>query len=73
MWESRCYLNGIPDEAPIKLEKSMRVPSYRMIATASLKNDLKLTTLGFSGNYSQWSCVLKKEKERKESRQETLF
>jgi predicted phosphoadenosine phosphosulfate sulfurtransferase len=73
MWENRCYFDGIPDKAPLKLEKSMRVPSYRMIATALLKNDLKLTTLGFSGNHSDWAATLKHEHLKKTDKQMSLI
>ena len=57
----------------MKLEKSMRVPSYRMIATALLKNDLKLTTLGFSGNHSDWAATLKHEHLKKTDKQMSLI
>jgi predicted phosphoadenosine phosphosulfate sulfurtransferase len=46
-WEKRCYVDGIPDEAPSSLEKINRVPSYKSIAIAILKNDLMLRGLGF--------------------------
>lgn len=46
-WEGRCYENGIPDEVPHKLAKSGRVPSYKAIALAILRNDLNFYTLGF--------------------------
>jgi predicted phosphoadenosine phosphosulfate sulfurtransferase len=52
MWEKRCYFRGIPDECPPKLAKAMRVPSYKAIAMAILKNDLHLTSLGFSNKES---------------------
>lgn len=32
-----------------------RVPSYKEIAIAILKNDLTLRSLGFSGKYSKYS------------------
>jgi hypothetical protein len=40
---------------------------------AILKNDLKLTTLGFSTKHSMWSDVLKAEKKKKEENQLNLF
>lgn len=73
MWENRCYKDGIPDEVTHILEKSNRVPSYKAIAVCILKNDLMLTGLGFSGEYSQWSKVLKEEKAKKESKQIEMF
>lgn len=47
-WENRCYKNGIPDEAPLRLESMNKVPSYRLIVKAILKNDFHLEGLGFS-------------------------
>jgi predicted phosphoadenosine phosphosulfate sulfurtransferase len=46
-WEQRCYSDGIPDEAPKRLEQLNKVPSYRMICLAILKNDYSLKTLGY--------------------------
>jgi predicted phosphoadenosine phosphosulfate sulfurtransferase len=47
-WEKRGYANGIPDEAPAELESALKVPSYRMICKAILKNDIHLQSLGYS-------------------------
>ena len=47
-WEGKGYLNGIPDEAPPKLEALNKAPSYRQICKAILRNDLALTTLGYT-------------------------
>lgn len=47
-WENKCYSDGIPDEAPIIFERSNKVPSYRMICIAILKNDRQLEMLGYS-------------------------
>jgi len=44
---TKGYPEGIPDEAPLELEKNLLVPSYRMICRALLKNDMQLKTLGF--------------------------
>lgn len=60
MWEKRCYTNGIPDEAPIELEKNNLVPSYRRIALALLKNDYALKTLGFEPKKSKYYSILKR-------------
>ena len=72
-WENRCYRDGIPDQVSKTLENSHRVPSYKAIATAILKNDLTLTSLGFSGRHSKWADVLKAEKAKKETNQLDLF
>ena len=72
-WESRCYKDGIPDEISNLLEKSNRVPSYKAIAIAILKNDLTLKSLGFSGKESAWAYELKKEKNKKEKKQMELL
>lgn len=59
-WESQGYSEGIPDEADLKLEGLGKVPSYRMICRAILKNDVMLTTLGFSKQKCDSYSVLKK-------------
>jgi len=45
--------------------RSGRVPSYKAIALAILKNDFLLRSLGYSGEHSDWYNVLKR-KELKE-------
>jgi predicted phosphoadenosine phosphosulfate sulfurtransferase len=47
-WERRCYSDGIPDSAPARLERAGKIPSYRTICLAILKNDMQLTSLGFT-------------------------
>lgn len=49
---SRCYSDGIPDDAPRKLRATNRVPSYRAIAVAILSNDHQLSSLGFQSRPS---------------------
>lgn len=46
-WEKRCYKNGIPDEAPIRLEELNKVISYRKLCLCIFKNDNCLKTIGF--------------------------
>lgn len=38
MWEHRCYSTGIPDEVPNEIID--KVPSYKLICKAILKNDI---------------------------------
>ena len=59
-WESQGYPNGIPEEAPPRLEALNKVPSYRMICKAILKNDFALTSLGFSRPKTQAYMTLKR-------------
>lgn len=59
-WESRGYENGIPDEADAKLEGLGKVPSYRMICKAILKNDIALTSLGYTRPKCDSYHILKK-------------
>ena len=59
-WENKCYKNGIPDEAPLRLENLNKVPSYRKIVKAILKNDIHLETLGFSRPFNQTYSDIKK-------------
>lgn len=58
-WESRCYSNGIPDEAPSELESNNLVPSYRKICIALMKNDTNLKYLGFTPNKSRYYSDIK--------------
>jgi len=66
-WEKRCYSDGIPDEAPNKLLDSGRVPSYKTIALAILRNDYKF--LGIVPECSEWAKILK----QKDDKQRDLF
>lgn len=70
-WEKRCYMEGIPDEAPRMLEAANLVPSYRKIAVAILKNDHHLISLGFQAPTSEVYNQLKRIeiKERNEKLQ----
>lgn len=59
-WEYKGYSNGIPDEAPLRLEQLNKVPSYRKICIAILKNDVCLTSLGFSKSKCELYSELKR-------------
>ncbi len=59
-WERQGYPEGIPDEADAKLEAMKKVPSYRMICKAILKNDLALTSLGFNKGKCESYNLLKR-------------
>lgn len=56
LWEQRCYHEGIPDEAPLEIFD--KVPSYKKIAIAILKNDLSL--IGIQPRKSEWYNILKR-------------
>lgn len=58
LWESRCYSEGIPDEAPQEI--SDMVPSYKRIAIAILKNDYSLKSLGFAPPVSEYYGMFKR-------------
>ncbi len=61
-WKSQGYPNGIPDSADSRLESMNKVPSYRMICIAILKNDICLTSLGFSRpNCAEYNALKKLE------------
>ncbi len=47
-WERQGYSDGIPDEAPERLHQLGKVPSYKAICLAIIKNDHSLQTLGYS-------------------------
>jgi predicted phosphoadenosine phosphosulfate sulfurtransferase len=55
-WENRCYNTGIPDECPVEIDDM--VPSYKKIAIAILKNDLR--GLGFEPKQSKYYSILKR-------------
>lgn len=47
-WKRKGYPDFIPDEVPSRLEELGKVPSYRVICLAILKNETNLESLGFS-------------------------
>ena len=55
-WENKCYYNGIPDDAPNEIFD--KVPSYRKICIAILKNDLR--PLGFTPKQSKYYGMFKR-------------
>ena len=59
-WEKQGYANGIPDQAPTKLETLGKCPSYRKICIAILKNDIALTSLGYSRPVTKEYMAIKK-------------
>lgn len=59
-WLSQGYSEGLPDEADERLEAMCKVPSYRMICKAILKNDLALQTLGYSKENCEAYGMLKR-------------
>lgn len=61
-WERRGYPDGIPDEAPAELERlNNKVPSYRLICLAIIKNDKQLESLGFTRRPCEIYNILKRE------------
>jgi predicted phosphoadenosine phosphosulfate sulfurtransferase len=60
-WTTTVYLNDLPDEAPRRLEELNKVPSYRQICIAILKNDKHLKTLGQSQPVSKAYSQLKRK------------
>ncbi len=59
-WKKKGYENGIPDVAPERLEALNKVPSYKRIALAILKNDPSLKSLGFNPKKSKVYSALKR-------------
>lgn len=47
-WKGRGYSKGIPDEAPLILEKKQWAPSWRRLAKVILRNDYWCKGLGFT-------------------------
>jgi len=58
---------------PDKLANSGRVPSYKAIALAILKNDLNFGSLGFQGRYSQFYGLLKEANNTEQTKQIDLL
>jgi predicted phosphoadenosine phosphosulfate sulfurtransferase len=76
IWKKRCYKKDIPDDAPQEIFD--KVPSYKRIAIAILKNDHSLKTLGFTPKESKWYGVYKRKElmelgRIKKNNQLTLF
>lgn len=59
-WTARGYADGIPDEAPAELERLKLVPSWRLLASALLQNDVLLHSAGFPAPVSEWYGVIKR-------------
>ena len=51
-WRKRGYETGLPDEAPYALETARKVPSWRRVCKALLRNDYWAKGLGFSQHKS---------------------
>jgi len=47
-WEQKCYINGIPDTVPDRIQALNKAPSYKSICIAIMKNDSCLEYLGQS-------------------------
>ena len=59
-WKRRGYSDGIPDFCHPELEAANKVASYRMICRAIMRNDLAMTTLGFTRPKTAAYMALKK-------------
>lgn len=57
-WMDRCYYEDIPDESPNDILE--KVPSYKRIVLAILRNDHQLESLGFTPKKSKYYHMLKK-------------
>ena len=76
IWSGRDYRDGIPDEVPAELMRENLAPSWKAIACALLKNDMLLTSLGFTKKRPTWYAGLKRaqvEAKQVKWRQLTLF
>jgi len=59
-WRNQGYSDDIPDEVPDVLMRLQLAPSYKAIALAILRNDVTLSSLGFSGTPTPWYIELKR-------------
>lgn len=69
-WRERGYPDGIPDAADYKLETYRKVPSWRRICKALLRNDFWCKGLSFtqtkSDAYKKYLAMMKKRKQQAE-------
>lgn len=67
-WMDRGYPDGIPDEAPYDLEAARKVPSWRRVCKALLRNDYWCKGLSFtqhrSAAYEKYLALMRKRKEK---------
>jgi predicted phosphoadenosine phosphosulfate sulfurtransferase len=65
-WMDRGYPNGIPDEADIHLEAAKKVPSWKRICKALLRNDYWCKGLSFSQTkseaYEKYTKIMKRRR-----------
>lgn len=65
-YKDRGYPDGIPDEADKRLENYQKVPAWRHICKALLRNDYWCSTLGFgpqkSSNYTKYMDLMKRRR-----------
>lgn len=65
-WQDRGYPRGIPDEASLDDEANRRLPSWRRICKALLRNDYWCKGLSFSqhksGAYEKYQKIMKKRR-----------
>lgn len=66
-WKERGYPDGIPDESDIHLEASKKVPSWKRICKALLRNDYWCKGLSFSMTksdaYEKYKKVMKRRRD----------
>lgn len=67
-WKNHGYIDGIPDESPIKIENAGKAPSWRRICKTLLKNDYWCKYMGFSPTktsaYKKYEDLMKRRREK---------
>lgn len=67
-WMERGYPNGIPDEAPRRMENKYLVPSWRRICKSLLRNDFWCKGLGYTQHktegYKKYLELMKRRKQK---------
>lgn len=65
-WKKHGYENGIPDEAPLKIENAGKAPSWRRVCKTLLKNDYWCKYMGFSPTktsaYKKYEDLMKRRR-----------
>lgn len=67
-WMDRGYPDGIPDEVDYSLEAARKVPSWRRVVKALLRNDYWCKGLGFSQQksdaYHKYLDLMRRRREK---------
>lgn len=76
-WKARGYPDGIPDEGDYDLEIAKKIPSWRRVCKALLRNDWWCKSLGFtqqkSAAYQKYLDLMKRRREKWKSEESEVI